>query len=134
MWGSCKFESTKLKLLGRASCLLILAAVAAPASADEAPPQRETRLIVYGEDKCPAGQEDEIVVCARKPETERYRIPKDLREREKSEAGNTAWGSRWDGMEDATRFTRPDSCSVVGSGGQSGCLAAMLRQWFASRR
>lgn len=124
-----------MKLLCRvAPVLLVLSIIAAPASAEEAPPKRETRLIVYGQDKCPSGQEDEIVVCARKPETERYRIPENLREKKKSDAGNTAWGSRWDDMEDAARFTRPDSCSVVGSGGQSGCLAAMLRQWFANRR
>ena len=62
--------------------LLGLAALApflslAPASAE--PPQRVFNLIVYGDDPCPKGEGDEIIVCARKPESERYRIPKKLR-------------------------------------------------------
>ena len=91
-------------------------------------------MVVFGKDKCPAGQEDEVVVCARKPESDRYRIPKELRERPRDEAGNTAWGSRWDSMEDGTRFTRPNSCSAVGSGGQTGCTQAMIRQWAQERK
>ena len=45
-----------------------------PAQAE--PPQRITNLLVYGDDPCPKGEGDEIVVCARRPESERYRIPK----------------------------------------------------------
>jgi len=86
-------------------------ALALPASA-ASPPGRESNLVVYGDDPCPRpadAEADEIVVCARKPEEERYRIPPRLRE-------------------------RPDSCSVVGSGGQTGCTQMMIRQWFDERR
>lgn len=106
---------------------------AAPAAFQEEPPERETRLVVYGEDPCPqASDEEEIVVCARRPEEERYRIPRELREGE--EPIEVSWGSRVDLLEEAARDMRPDSCSVVGSGGQTGCTQQMLRQWHAERR
>jgi hypothetical protein len=37
-------------------------------------------------------------------------------------------------MEEATRFTRPNGCSAVGSWGQTGCLEAAIRNWLAERR
>ena len=36
-------------------------------------------IVVYGNDPCPRSTDDEVVVCARKPETERYRIPEKYR-------------------------------------------------------
>lgn len=50
------------------------------AAARAAAEPRISQLIVYGDDPCPTSSDEEIVVCARKPETERYRIPEDLRE------------------------------------------------------
>jgi hypothetical protein len=29
---------------------------------------------------------------------------------------------------------RPNSCTVVGSFGQTGCTQQMIRQWYAARR
>jgi hypothetical protein len=103
------------------------------AVAAEETPQRSSTLVVYGDDRCPASSSEEVVVCARKPENERYRIPKELRERQRL-PGGIAWGSQVAAMEEATRFTRPGSCSVVGSGGQTGCFADSIRQWAADRR
>lgn len=97
-------------------------------------PQRTTNLIVYGDDPCPRGGADEIVVCARRPDNERYRIPKALRDRRKEQHGGTSWASQWAGIDEQTRYTRPNSCSPVGSGGQTGCFNAMIRQWYAARR
>lgn len=114
-----------------------LAAVSAASHAQstpEDPPPRTFALVVYGEEPCPvATADDEIVVCARKPESERYRIPKDVR-RVPEVVGSQSWASRVDSMEDIARTGRPNSCSVVGSNGQSGCTMAMLRQWFDERR
>ncbi|MDB5670752.1 MAG: hypothetical protein JWO25_1711 [Alphaproteobacteria bacterium] len=108
------------------------AAQAAPGSAQDAP-QRSSTLVVYGDDRCPQSSgNDDIVVCARRPENERYRVPKPLRDKARL-PGGIAWGSQVAAMEEATRFTRPDSCSVVGSGGQSGCFAQSLRQWRSDR-
>jgi len=37
-------------------------------------------------------------------------------------------------MEQVQRSTLPNSCSVNGSNGFTGCTAKMLQQWFAERR
>ena len=113
--------------------LLAAAIFASPVQAGE-PPERSRNLIVYGNDPCPASTDGEIVVCARHPENERYRIPKALRDRQRrTDPVSTSWASHWAGVEDQTRYTRPDSCSPVGSWGQTGCLQAMLRRWWEER-
>lgn len=113
--------------------LLALAPLHAAPAEQAKPPERVINLLVYGDDPCPAGENDEIIVCARRPESERYRIPKDLRE-EKEDLPDLSWGARVESLDAAQRETRPDSCSVVGSGGQTGCLAQWLRQWLTERR
>ena len=110
-------------------------ALALPAFA-ASPPGRESNLVVYGDDPCPRpadAEADEIVVCARKPEEERYRIPPRLRERP-DEPSEVSWASRVEGLDEGARAMRPNSCSVVGSGGQTGCTQMMIRQWFDERR
>lgn len=100
------------------------------------PPERISILVAYGDDPCPRTEnedEDDIVVCARKPEAERYRIPKDLRE-QATPVGGPGWASQVANMEEAGRALMPGSCSVNGSAGFTGCTQAMLRQWFAERR
>ena len=115
-----------------AACLLVAGAPAAAESGD--PPGKSSTLVVYGDDPCPAPADpEEIVVCARQPESERYRIPEEFREN-KEKRGSVAWGTRFDELEEATRFTRPNSCSRVGSWGQTGCFADAIRQWRAERR
>lgn len=110
---------------------LALLAPAAPASA-LAPPARETNVIVFGDDPCPQPEnENEAIVCARRPEEERYRIPRRIRERQPIE---TSWASRVEDLDNESRPMRPNSCSVVGSGGFTGCAAAAIRQWYAERR
>lgn len=115
----------------------MFAAVAAPFAQAETPPQTQTiEIVVFGNDPCPQSDDpEEIVVCARLPEGDRFRIPKRFRDQKPEDApAEMAWGSRVDAMNTMTRFTRPNSCSAVGSGGQTGCTAAMLSQWFAERR
>ncbi len=112
---------------------LLCAAAAFPAAATAfGPPERQSTLVIYGDDPCPtAGADNEVVVCARRPEEERYRIPRRIRERQPIE---TSWASRVDALEEEGRVGRPNSCSVVGSNGFTGCNAAMVRQWYAERR
>lgn len=117
--------------------LLLLAfaslSVAAAAAQDDRPTRR-IHLTVYGEDRCPRPSgSDEIVVCARRPEAERYRIPPQLRER-RDRPTELSWQVHNEALEAAAREGRPDGCSVIGSGGQTGCTAAMIRQWLAERR
>jgi hypothetical protein len=114
--------------------LLLLAPLLVPATpASAEAPQRIFNLIVYGDDACPKANGDEIVVCARKPESERYRIPKKLREKP-AVSGGPGWGSQVATMENVQRQTLPGSCSAIGSNGFTGCAAKMLQQWFAERR
>lgn len=109
-----------------------LLALAAPLAGQQ-PPQSEAQVIVYGEDPCPPSTEDEVVVCARRPEDERYRIPPALRER-RDRRIEESWGARSEQLEEASRPERPNSCSVVGTGGQTGCAADLVRQWYNARR
>lgn len=123
-----RFRPIALPILAFAA---VLALPGGPARADA--PDRVETLVVYGNDPCPKQQDGAIVVCARKPESERYRIPEPLR-RKKEVAGSQGWSSRVETMEAASRTVLPNSCSVIGSNGQSGCTQAMLRQWFDERR
>ncbi|WP_243455572.1 hypothetical protein [Sphingosinicella sp. BN140058] len=119
---------------GIAAALLVASAAAAAQDGDPDLPERSSSLVVYGDDPCPKAQDDEeIVVCARRPETERYRIPKEFR-KNKDERGSVAWGARFDQLEEATRYTRPNSCSVVGTWGQTGCWNMNIGRWAAERR
>ena len=117
-----------MKLLPLA-LLPLLFAGAAPAQ----PPEKTTSAIVYGDEPCPKGSDGEIVVCGRRDESERYRIPKELREDKEKRPSEVAWGARNRLLDDAARDTMPGSCSVVGSYGQSGCRQQMLRQWGEER-
>ena len=120
--------------MNRSLIFLALALTTSAAHASE-PPQRTRVAVTYGDDPCPAQTDpDEIVVCGHEPEGERYRIPKKLRERPADAPMAQAWGARVEDMDQITRFARPNSCSVVGSGGQTGCTAVAMQQWFAARR
>lgn len=128
--------------MARLPIALLLLLTTASALADDEPqgsasalPEKVSFLITFGEEKCPvASDPEEIVVCATAPEGDRYRIPKDLRETSEAAQVSQSWTSAVESLDDEARPTRPNSCSVVGSGGFTGCTQAMLREWFAARR
>lgn len=110
-----------------------IAQASAEAVADNS--RRHSILVIYGDDVCPESVDGEIVVCATQPESERYRVPKALREdMKKDTVTEQSWGSRVEAAEDYHRMTRPNSCSAVGTNGATGCSSAALRQWQAERR
>lgn len=114
--------------------LLILAGTTAQAENAE-PPETIRTTTVFGDDPCPRASAGEIIVCGRLPESERYRIPKQLRKKPREDSGPSAsWASKVQTLEEAQRFTLPNSCTAVGSNGQTGCTQAMLRQWFLERQ
>jgi hypothetical protein len=117
--------------LGAASAAA-LALVPAPAAAQE---ERIRRLVVYGSDPCPrATDPDEVIVCARRPDTERYRIPRELRDSAaEGDPESTSWAARAEALEYVGR-TGIESCSTVGSAGVSGCWNEMVRAWRRDRR
>jgi hypothetical protein len=118
-------------LLSATAATLIAAAAAMPTPA--AAQANERVLIVFGNDPCPTSNAgDEIVVCARKPEGERYRIPEEFRERTPS-PDDTSWSERASSIEYVGR-TGTQSCSTVGPGGWTGCYEQMLRNAREERR
>jgi len=87
-----------------------------------------SQIIVYGNDPCPRSTDDNVVVCARKPEGERFRIPEKLR-------GGGSFQSRQSWANRATQFetygrTGPNTCSPVGPGGFTGCSERLTKQAF----
>ena len=105
----------------------------APAAA-QAPQERIRRLVVYGNDPCPRGASgEEVVICARRPETERYRIPRELRDQPDDDPDSTSWAVRAEALEYVGR-SGIQSCSTVGPGGASGCWNELVRAWRKERR
>lgn len=88
--------------------------------------QRTERvLVIFGNDKCPTSNGEEIVVCSRKPEGERYRIPEELRRTESR--GNENWGDRASSLE-YVGGGGLQSCSPVGASGAAGCYRELTRK------
>lgn len=109
-----------------ASALLMVSALAVPSLTAPAAAQRSERvLVIYGSDRCPTSNGEEIVVCSRKPEGERYRIPEELRKTEGR--GNENWGDRASSLEYVGR-TGTQSCSTAGAGGATGCFKELARK------
>jgi hypothetical protein len=96
-------------------------------------PERISFLVAIGDEKCREPEGDEIVVCATVPENERYRIPVALRKKEQV-VTDRSWSSAVNALDSFAADLRPNSCSVNGSGGFTGCTQKMLQQWFAERR
>lgn len=105
---------------------------AAPAETGTAGSEKVNIVIVYGDDACPQSQGDDIVVCARKGEEERYRIPEPLRG-DPNMPSKQAWGERVRSMEYVGR-QGTESCSPVGGGGATGCFAQLSRLAKAERQ
>ena len=119
-------------LLAAAAAAAALLAAAGPALAQETAAldaqggERINTLIIYGDDPCPPSTDEEIIVCARKPEGERYRIPEDLRD-DPNDPKNEAWSEKATELQYVGR-SGIGSCSPVGPGGASGCFNEMVRR------
>lgn len=93
--------------------------------------EKINQLIVYGNDPCPVSKGDEITVCARKAESERYRIPKPLRGIDSPQS--EAWTNRVAAYETVGNFGTL-SCSPVGAGGSTGCTQKLIDQAYAQKK
>jgi hypothetical protein len=106
-------------------------ALAQPEAAQSAPvtgpedTEKVKQVFVYGEDPCPPSVGDEIVVCARMPDGDRYRIPKELRTDPNSPVVQS-WANRARSIE-YVGASGADSCSPTGSAGFTGCFAQISR-------
>lgn len=102
-----------------------------PAMAQDQAGDRVNTVIVYGDDSCPQSTGDEIVVCARMDESERYRIPPTLRQSD--DPANESWVNKVKSFEAVGAFG-PLSCSPVGLGGELGCTAKFIEAAYQEKR
>lgn len=106
--------------------------MASPAMAQGTDGTKVNMVIVYGNDKCPdANNDKEIVVCARKDESERYRIPAPFRATTGPQ--NQSWTERVKSYE-MVGAAGTLSCSPVGAGGWTGCANQFIQQAYAEKK
>jgi hypothetical protein len=106
------------------------AALPSPAAAQAQPNVAE--IVVYGNDPCPRSTDDQVVVCARRPETERYRIAPNLRPSGTPQQMQS-WGVRSKNLE-TVGATGINSCSPVGPMGYTGCLERVIKEARGERK
>jgi hypothetical protein len=121
-------QTLRFSALGAA--LVFVTTIPAAATAQNIGDEKFNTLIIYGEDECPQSTADQITVCARLEESERFRIPEALRF--SNDPANEAWTNRVKAYEAVGNFG-PLSCSPVGAGGELGCTAAMVEAAYAER-
>jgi hypothetical protein len=110
-----------------AAILVSAAGLSASPALAQGDGEKVNMVIIYGNDECPASSGDEITVCARKDEAERYRIPESLRGVEAPQ--NEAWNTRVLAYETVGQHGT-HSCSPVGAGG---CTQQLVDRAFAAR-
>jgi hypothetical protein len=106
------------------------AALPAPAIAQAQPNVAE--IIVYGTDPCPRSTEDQVIICARRPEAQRYRIPPNMR-KSGTPQQMQSWAVRSKSLE-SVGATGMNSCSPVGPAGYTGCLEKVINQARQERK
>lgn len=113
------------QLIALVPCALGLVLATPALAQDAAAEPKMNMVIIYGNDKCPESGGDTITVCARKAESERFRIPETLRE--SASPSNEAWNNKVIAYETVGR-SGTMSCSPTGAGGWTGCTGQMLKQ------
>jgi len=104
-----------------------------PVSAQTTPnSDRVNEIIVFGTDPCPRSTDDQVVVCKRVGEEERFRIPERLREGGSLQQ-RQAWANKVRSIERVGR-TGIQSCSPVGPAGYTGCLTKIIEQARGERK
>lgn len=83
-------------------------------------------VVVYGNDPCPRSTDDQVVVCSRRPETERYRLPKN-QQLQGTRQQRQSWAKKSQQLMTVGN-TGTGSCSAVGPGGREGCLTQQIQQ------
>jgi hypothetical protein len=104
------------------------------ANADTSQP-RQRLVTVFGTEECPKPTSpDEVVVCARLPDSEIYRIPERLRTADNRRV-SPFQANRSLLLGDASGGAGGSigSCSVVGGGGMIGCSQQQVDAWAQDR-
>lgn len=87
---------------------------------------------IFGDQKCPVSNGEEIVVCRRLPANEQFRIPKDLRDAAK-DAPAPNWTARALNLEYVGR-NGPSTCTPAASGSETGCWSRLMKEARAERK
>lgn len=114
-------------MIARVASLALVAALSVTAVGAPAQAPRRERYIQLTDDeqRCPPSTSDEIIVCGKVAESERFRIPEELRSAAPADAVSQA--ARVDQMVAIGR-TGTESCSPVGPGGHTGCVARQAQE------
>jgi hypothetical protein len=88
--------------------------------------QATSEITVFGNDPCPRSTDSQIYICNRRPETERYRLPKS-QQLQGTRQERESW-ARKSGSLTTVGNTGIGSCSAVGPGGRTGCLTQEIEQ------
>ena len=125
-----------MKAVARISLVSIALMLSVQASAQDAPAaqpgdEKINQLIIYGDDKCPESKGDEIVVCARLGEADRFRIPSSLRG-DPNDSRNQAMSERIKSYE-YVGASGTMSCSPSGAGGFTGCGLREIDRAYAEK-
>ena len=95
---------------------------------------RQRLVTVFGTEACPKPRSaDEVVVCARLPESEIYRIPEPLRRAENRQSVLTQNRALLLGDGTGGAGGSIGSCSAVGPAGFTGCDRKQVDAWAADR-
>ena len=119
--------------LALAAALIAVPSLAEAQAASGQVPQRIRSVTITRGQACPKSTGNEVVVCSTLDEP--YRIPPALRE-PANPAATQSWVNRQATIDDVGRVAGglPDTCSPVGTGGQSGCALAINKQFAAEKR
>ena len=125
-----------MNAIAKISLTALAMTLSLPAFAQDAPvtqpgDEKINQLIVYGDDKCPESAGDEIVVCARMDEADRYRIPSNLRG-DPNDPRNQAMSERIKAYE-YVGASGTMSCSPSGAGGFTGCGLKEIDRAYAEK-
>ncbi len=121
------------RLIPTAILAASLCAIGAPAPVfAQSAGDKVNQLIVYGNDPCPVSTDEQITVCARKGEGERFRIPEVLRDNP-NDARNQGWTQRVKAYE-TVGAAGTNSCSPVGGTGATGCMMRLINAAYAERK
>ena len=106
----------------------------APAVGSDTSRPRQRLVTVFGTEACPKpSSPDEVVVCARLPESEIYRIPERLRQAQNRQSVFTNNRSLLLGDSSGGAGGSIGSCSAVGAGGMIGCSRNQVDAWANDR-
>lgn len=117
-----------MKIIALAACLALASASVAAAPQPKPTAVKLSTLVVFGNDPCPRSTADEVVVCARQPESERYRIPKQFRGKSYNAARDGSWVGTAKVLEYVSQQGLPGSCNFIGTNGQTGCFRKFMAE------